>query len=697
MAIAETTSTFGRIIYHGGDFLIDAEPFVMSRCRSMFTGGSGGPKGQHTHQTLRLSITEDVGKDLLWLMDRYPLKASADSLKTLNRLADQYDRAMEAAKLGDSNRLFELGHESYKMAEPPREHQVGFYNLAQKVRRILLGDDIGLGKTISGITLLCEPTARPALICVPTHLAQQWAKQIARFLPDASVHIIKGTKPYPLPSVDVIITTYNRLQGWQDIIVPLKRKTVIFDEVQDLRHVGTEKRKVARALSEAALFCVGLSATPIYNYGAEIWSVMDVVRPNSLGGKEEFSREWCYGDRVKDPAILHSYLKRRGLMLRRTKADLGTVSEPVQRDVITLDGDLHSLAEIQDIARTLALSVLSNEVTESAISAKELDWRLRQATGVAKASATAAFVKMLVESGKKVFLIGWHRQVYEIWKKSFNQWNIPWVMYTGTESTTQKAAAVSGFVEGNAKVFICSLRSGAGLDGLQHVCSVAVFGELDWSPQVMSQVIGRLDREGQTETVQAYFLTINDGADPFMIELLGDKTSQHDGIVDGLQSSAQLLEGGGRSDRIRQMAEGYLVSLGEAIPNPEPVVGLHAEVAAALHRLKLPSNTEKEMQEALWEVLPGMLPGAHVEREVTITKRSRLDFVTTRGNECIAIECKIDQTGKGSVYQQVRRYIEEADITGLILLAPWSGVASFKVDGVPVTVVDWSKAALRAG
>src|SRR5579884_3848269 len=45
-----------------------------------------------------------------------------------------------------------------------------------------------------------------------------------------------------------------------------------------------------------------------------------------------------------------------------------------------------------------------------------------------------------------------------------------------------------------------SLRSGAGLDGLQEDCTVGVFGELDWSPEQHRQCIGRLDRDGQTVT-----------------------------------------------------------------------------------------------------------------------------------------------------------------------------------------------------
>lgn len=685
-------ANFGMLRSHEGSYLIDAEPFVMIRCRDLFKNGSGGPEGNFTHRTLSIPKTQDNAKDLLWLMSRYPLDAPQSLLDELEFYALRYDRALKAARQGDLDRSFELSPTAFEMAEPARPHQTGCYNLWRKVRRLLLADGIGLGKTISAICGLCESETRPALIVVPTHLALQWQKQIKRFLPGASTHVIKGTKPYDLPTVDVQIITYTRLAAWQYVLVPMAFNTVVFDEVQDLRHVDTAKRVAARAISAKAEYTIGLSATPIYNMGGEIWSIIDLLYPDTLGPKDDFQKEWCVDERVIDPVALNSYLKHQGLMLRRLREDIGVEYEPVMKDVITLEGDIQGLAAIHDVAKTLAMSVLSNVVGESENSARELDWKLRHATGVAKAKAVAEFVKLLIESGEKVLLAGWHRDVYDIWERAFGLSNI--VMYTGSESPAQKQAAVDAFVSGGRSVFICSLRSGAGLDGLQHVCSNIVFGELDWSPHVMDQMVGRLDREGQTRPVNAYYLTIDDGSDPFIMSVLGDKLSQHDGLIEGKVAQAEILSDTGlRRDRIRAMAESYLISIGEAVPQPVPTVGLQAEIAAALARIKLPSNSEREMQDALWSVLPGMVD-AQAFKEVKIGERGRLDFLFTRGKEIVAIECKIDQTGRASVYRQVRRYAGEAGITGAIILAPWSGVANFVVENIPVTVVDWSKARL---
>ena len=80
-----------------------------------------------------------------------------------------------------------------------------------------------------------------------------------------------------------------------------------------------------------------------------------------------------------------------------------------------------------------------------------------------------------------------------------------------------------------------SLRSGAGLDGLQNRCQTILHGELDWSPKTHEQLTGRLDRPGQKSQVMSIYLVCDEGSDPVMVEILGLKNSQSSGIVDPLK------------------------------------------------------------------------------------------------------------------------------------------------------------------
>ena len=99
---------------------------------------------------------------------------------------------------------------------------------------------------------------------------------------------------------------------------------MIFDEAQELRRNGTSKYSAASLLAESCENAIGLSGTPIYNQGGEIWNVVNILDFHFLGDWESFSREWCYGynsaDIVAKPELLGEHLRREGLMLRRLKS-----------------------------------------------------------------------------------------------------------------------------------------------------------------------------------------------------------------------------------------------------------------------------------------------------------------------------------------------------------------------------------------
>jgi SNF2 family DNA or RNA helicase len=128
-------------------------------------------------------------------------------------------------------------------------------------------------------------------------------------------------------------------------------------------------------------------------------------------------------------------------------------------------------------------------------------------------------------------------------------------MYTGTESPAQKEAAKNAFMNGETNLMIMSLRSGSGVDGLQYRCSTAVIGELDFSPKVHEQFIGRLDREGQENPVMALYLCSDSGSDPLIIDLLGIKNSQSQGVVDPDMGLSQINND---DSRIKMMIDKYL-------------------------------------------------------------------------------------------------------------------------------------------
>lgn len=548
--------TFGTAKLDTGTWWIDCEPHVALRLKRVFG------KVEQKRGIIGLSATPENCRDLEWFAERYPLRFSDPEVLA------QRARAFDA----QAERIVRIMDGSFQLPEvtmelPPRHYQHQAAAIVLTSGSLLLADELGLGKTVAAITVLAERKTLPALVVVPAHLPRQWKAEIERFLPFYYVHIAKKGTPYPVDhrgrNPDVLILTYHKLNGWVDHLAG-EFPTVIFDEVQELR-VGrgslgktSLKYHAAEYVALRAQYRMGLSATPIYNYGDEFYSVLNVLKPGSLGTRSEFLREWCVQvssdkARIENPKAFGTYLREAGFMLRRTRQQVARELPSLQRVVHELDTSV----QISDssAAAELAEIILSQQGKgfDKLQAAQEFDMRLRQATGIAKAPFVAEFVKILVEQGS-VVLFGWHRTVYEIWKEHFAKLEPAW--YTGSESPAKKASEIERFVSGKTRLLIMSLRAGLGVDGLQKVCSRVVVGELDWSPGVLEQCVGRIHRDGQADPVLAYYLTARDGSDPVMTDVLGLKKAQLDGVKEPFGELVIPKEVD--PNHVKKLAEDYL-------------------------------------------------------------------------------------------------------------------------------------------
>ena len=528
---------------------ITAEPHVMIRLKAVLKRINAGEFG-----TVRIKNSDEVCRDLEWFIARYPLENKNPA--ELAAGADGYRNTL--ARL---ERIYLPGHQSlsFPLALPARDYQAQSAEVFLQRGALLLADELGVGKSITALAALTDARTKPALIVVHPFLTKQWDGYAAKFMPMARTHIIKKGTPYELPPADIYITTYHKLAGWAEVLCKFIR-CVIFDEVQELRHTGTGKYTAAQHIRNAAPFCMGLSATPIYNYGGEIFNTMDIIAPGAIGTSAEFNREWCeyIGNnhyKLKDAGAFGTYLRDQFLMIRRTRKEVGRELPPVQTFVETIEHDKKVLDDLDAEATELAHRILRQDSSfhEKGEAAREFDMKMRQATGIAKAPFVAAFVRMLVESGESVVVTGWHRAVYDVWEARIGH---PISMFTGSESPAQKQREVERFMKGDTQVFALSLRAGAGLDGLQEHCSTIVHGELDWSPGVHEQCRGRLFRDGQQNGVMEYYLVSDGGSDPVVADVLGLKKSQLRGILEPGANGLEKQSDAGA--RVRRLAEEYL-------------------------------------------------------------------------------------------------------------------------------------------
>lgn len=543
----------------GAFWIITCEPQVRMRLKHVFHKIDAKNINHH----LRLSNNAQNCRDLEWFATRYPLEI--DRLDVLTAQARAFDdRQIQCTAILEGRRSLP----PFRMAVPPREYQKRAAALLIACGGLLLVDDFGLGKTCTGICGMAAEDGLPALVVCPVHLQRQWIAQLSKFAPHLYGHIIKKGKPYDVSNKktgqvpDVLVCSYGMLAGWADELAG-QLKYVVYDEIQELRHPTSNKWGAAQQISMATPRRLGLSATPIYNYGGEFYSVLACLRPEELGSKEEFMREWCVDSmdarhaRIKEPRVFASYLRDTSLMLRRTRADVKQELPPCTKILHVVPSDTKPFETIENAATELAkIIVAQGGGFEKMRAASEFSMTMRQTTGIAKAIYVAEFVRILIESGQPVTLFGWHRAVYDLWASYLGDLNPAW--YTGTESGSAKSKSVDRFVSGETDLLIMSLRSGAGVDGLQFRCSTPVFGELDWAPGAMDQCVCRFHRPGQPNPVFAYYLVSNEGADPYMIDVLGLKREHSETVLDPDAALIESLEVD--PDHVRKLAQAYLAS-----------------------------------------------------------------------------------------------------------------------------------------
>jgi hypothetical protein len=532
---------------------IAAEPHVMIKLKSILTKVDSRLIG-----TVFVKYSPETCRDIEWFCQRYPLEVK--NQKELTDGANTYRAQLEALERIQQPDYVPRG---FSLALPPRHYQSVAADILLTRRSQLLADHVGLGKSITALaalSVIIGETKRPGLVVCQAHLPKQWKDYIGKFLPMATAHIIKVGPLYNLPPADIYICTYHRLNKWAEILCKLVDGSgICFDEIQELRHTGSAKYQAAAAIRERCGYAHGLSATPVFNYGGEIWNVLNILSPGEIGTWHEFQREWCdsYGKCLKSPEGFGAYLRERGLMIRRTRSEVGLELPPVQTIVETIEYNDKVLLDLDKCATELAHRILSAESDfhSKGEAAREFDMKLRQATGIAKSPYVAAFVKMLLDQGEPVVLTAWHRECYNIFADMLKDYRL--VYYTGTESPTQKNKSVDDFIHGRADVFLMSLRSGSGLDGLQNVCSTIVHSELDWSPGVMHQCDGRLARDGQSKSVFTYYMISDGGSDPTIADMLGLKRAQSEGILNPNTSGLVTVQTDDVG-RVKRLAQDYL-------------------------------------------------------------------------------------------------------------------------------------------
>ena len=426
----------------------------------------------------------------------------------------------------------------------------------------LLADEMGLGKTVQTLAYLSkEKNAFPALVIAPLVTLTNWQREIEKFLKKKSRNgkvldhdhpssvMIRNGKQNDIGEYDFYIINYELLHKRLPDLLKLNIRAVICDEVQHLRSKTTQKYAAVKKLAakDGVKFRVGLSGTPIYNRGSEIWPIVDILKPGLLGSFKEFCEYFCYVNEKGKAIVLEN--KRESLrdqltkhvMLRRKKSDvLKELKDKVRYpEVIAADEKFYK-DELDKIWRKLEeeQKYAQTAFDKSASYHRAIESE-RQAAGLAKLKHVTNFVNDIMEIEESVVVFCHHRAIHDLLHQHLAKYNPASII--GGQTDKHRDSEITRFQSGDTKLMIAGLRAGnVGIN--LTTASYVIFAELDWSPAIHRQAEDRLHRIGQKNTVFAYYLVGNGTLDEHVVDILTDKTFEIDSILDAKTESFENKE-----------------------------------------------------------------------------------------------------------------------------------------------------------
>ncbi|MDE1769539.1 MAG: DEAD/DEAH box helicase [Thaumarchaeota archaeon] len=483
-----------------------------------------------------------------WIMDRYPLEIRSKSIwhRKVRKVIVPQKKWTRIEKLRKASPGPQFRG---KLLDFQRE---GLDFLLKSYGNALLADEMGLGKTVQTLAYLAtEKQTFPVLIVAPLVTLNNWQRETQKFLKKRSRNgkvvenehpssvLIRTGKAQEIPKHDVYIINYDLLHKRMDDLSKLNIKTIVCDEVQHLRSKTTKKYMAVKKLAglESVKYRVGLSGTPIYNRGSEIWPIVDILRPGLLGTFDEFCEYFCYVNEKGKAIVLENKRAslgeelRKHVMLRRKKSDvLKELKEKVRYKEL-IDSDINYYqAELGKIWERLEKEQKSaTSAFDKFSSYKRAIQSERQAAGVAKVPHVIEFVKNIMEIEESVVVFCHHKAIHELLHRNLAEYAPASII--GGQSDKERQEGIDRFQNGETKLIIAGLRAGNVGINLSKARYV-IFAELDWSPAIHRQAEDRLHRIGQKNTVFAYYLMGNGTLDDHVADVLVDKSYEIDAIMD---------------------------------------------------------------------------------------------------------------------------------------------------------------------
>lgn len=445
----------------------------------------------------------------------------------------------------------ELKH-NLKVEPYPYQRDGISYGLQSK--RLIIGDEPGLGKTLQSIGIVDTANAYPCLVICPSSLKINWQREFEKFT-DKSAKVldnnVRTTWGYLLSMGvhQVAIVNYESLRKYfvwdikgddkqfrlKDVVFcpQIKLfKSIIIDESHRVKDPTTQQSIFTKGLTTDKDWVILLSGTPVVNRPQDLIAQLSIMnRIKEFGGRAKFMADYCVDSKDKDaqPAVPLSVLSKQlydTCMIRREKAKV--LPQLPDKTRVDLYVEISNANEY-DLAAADLVAYLREytECTDSEIRRKmRMEalvkfMTLRSLATKGKVAQAVDFIRTFLDSGKKLIVFCSLHEIVDALRQAFPKS----VTVTGRDSAISKQAAVDAFQNNpDVNLIICSIKA-AGVGLTLTASSDVAFIELAWTYADCCQCEDRAHRIGQKDNVTCYYLLGRGTIDHTIYKLIHKKKS----------------------------------------------------------------------------------------------------------------------------------------------------------------------------
>lgn len=433
----------------------------------------------------------------------------------------------------------------------PYEYQREGICFGLEHKRIIIGDEPGLGKTLQSIGIVDTANAYPCLVICPSSLKINWQREFEKFTDKSAIVLdnnVRTTWGYLLSMGvhQVAIVNYESLRKFfvwdirggkqfrlKDVVFNPQIqafKSIIIDESHRVKDPSAQQTIFTKGLSVGKDWCILLSGTPVVNRPEDLIAQLSIMnRLGEFGGRAKFIADYCTDpkDKTAKSAVPLSELSRQlydTCMIRREKAKV--LPQLPDKTRVDLYVDISNDKEYNLAAEDLAAYL--QEYTECT------DWEIRRKMRMealvkfmtlrslatrGKIAQAVDFIRTFLDSGKKLIVFCSLHEIVDELQKVFPRA----VTVTGRDSAVNKQASVDAFQNNpNVQLIICSIKA-AGVGLTLTASSSVAFIELPWTFCDCAQCEDRAHRIGQKSNVTCYYLLAKGTIDGVIYRLIQDK------------------------------------------------------------------------------------------------------------------------------------------------------------------------------